>query len=93
MPFKDVKREILDEFERRYLVHLLDRHDCNLSAAERSSGLSRRHLRALIRKHGLYERVLRSRIANLMEELPTHDHPANDHADELGLARLAKELP
>ena len=73
MPFKDVKREILDEFERRYLLNLLERHDCNLSAAERASGLSRRHLRALIRKHGLYERVLRARIESIARGLPVND--------------------
>jgi DNA-binding NtrC family response regulator len=69
-PFKDVKREIVDAFERLYLIHLLDQHRCNLAAAERSSGLSRRHLRSLMRKHGLYERIVRERIASLLEELP-----------------------
>ena len=69
-PFKDVKREIIDAFEKVYVRHLLDRHGGNLSAAERSSGLSRRHLRSLMRKHGLYEWVVRSRIASLLEELP-----------------------
>ena len=50
-PFKAVKRELLDEFERRYLVQLLEQHACDLSAVSRSSGWSRRQVFALIRKH------------------------------------------
>lgn len=67
-PFKDLKRQIVDEFERVYLLHLLDQRS-NLTAAMRSSGLSRRHLRTLLRKHGHYERIVRERIAKLMGEL------------------------
>jgi DNA-binding NtrC family response regulator len=69
MTFKDAKREIVDEFERRYLDTLLDRHAGNLSAAERTSGLSRKYLRELIRKHGMFERVLQSRISSLLATL------------------------
>ncbi len=67
-PFKDLKRQLVDEFERTYLLHLLDEQN-NLTAAMRSSGLSRRHLRTLLRKHGHYERIVRERIAKLMGEL------------------------
>lgn len=56
-PFKDIKRELVDEFERRYLGHLLQRHGFNLAAVERSSGLSRKHICTLIQKHGLHRRV------------------------------------
>lgn len=69
MSFKDAKREVVDEFERRYLDHLIERHAGNLSAAERASGLSRKHLRELMRKHGFYQRVVQSRIATLLDEL------------------------
>jgi DNA-binding NtrC family response regulator len=69
MTFKDAKREIVDQFERRYLDTLLDRHAGNLSAAERTSGLSRKYLRELIRKHGMFERVLQSRISSLLASL------------------------
>ncbi len=68
MAFKDVKQELIDQFEHRYLCHLLERHGCNLTAAERSSGLSRHHLRALMRKHGLYEAVVRTRMASLLQK-------------------------
>jgi hypothetical protein len=52
-PFKTIRREVIDQFERRYLALVLERHDHDLSAVRRSSGLSKRHLRKLIRKHGL----------------------------------------
>jgi len=69
-PFKDIKRRIVDDFERRYLNDLLDQHQDNLAEVERSSGLSRRHLWALIHKHGLHKRVLRARIDSLVKLLP-----------------------
>lgn len=56
-PFKDIKRELLDNFERRYLFYLLEQHGFDLAAVERSSGLSRRHLNALIHKHGFHGRT------------------------------------
>lgn len=51
--FKDIRRELVEDFERRYLVELLERHNYQLSAVVRFSGLSRRHLCNLLRKHGL----------------------------------------
>lgn len=69
-PFKQVKRELLEDFEKRYLLQLLEQHRFNLSAVERSSGLSRRHMVALIHKYGLYEQVLRARINSLVKLLP-----------------------
>jgi DNA-binding NtrC family response regulator len=69
-PFKDIKRSIIDDFERRYLYRLLEQHRFNLSAVGRSSGLSRKHICALIQKHGLYKCVLRARIDSLVQLLP-----------------------
>jgi DNA-binding NtrC family response regulator len=53
LPFKDVKDELLGIFEREYVIAALERHDMNLSAASRETGLSRKHLRHLMRKHHL----------------------------------------
>jgi two-component system nitrogen regulation response regulator GlnG len=54
-PFKESKARVVDEFERVYLKALLERHGGNLSAAARSAELDRKHLRELLRKHGLRE--------------------------------------
>jgi DNA-binding NtrC family response regulator len=54
VPFKEAKRTLLDVFERHYVAILLEHHDGNLSAASRASGLSRKHLRALLRRYDLY---------------------------------------
>jgi DNA-binding NtrC family response regulator len=51
--FKDVRREVIDLFERRYLAELLQRHHYDVSALVGASGLSRRRLYSLIRKHRL----------------------------------------
>lgn len=59
--FAKVKRELVDEFERRYLLDLLGRYHGDLSAVRRASGLSRRHLGALVAKHGLTDHVARGR--------------------------------
>ena len=53
LPYADAKAAVLHDFERRYLADVLAREDGNLSAASRASGLDRKHLRALARKHGL----------------------------------------
>jgi DNA-binding NtrC family response regulator len=55
MPFKEAKARVVEEFERVYLRALLLRHEGNLSAASRSADLDRKHLRELLRKHGLRE--------------------------------------
>ena len=53
LPWAEAKQRLLDAFEARYLAELLARHDGNLSAAAREAELDRKHLRALLRKHGL----------------------------------------
>ena len=53
LPYADAKAFVLHDFERRYLADLLARTQGNLSAASRDSGVDRKHLRALARRHGL----------------------------------------
>lgn len=53
LPYREAKSRIVDPFEKTYVRLLRATHGANLSAASRASGLSRRHLRALYRKHGL----------------------------------------
>ena len=53
LPFAEAKEAVLHGFERRYLRDLLARTGGNLSAAARESGVDRKHLRALARRHSL----------------------------------------
>ncbi|MEO8550421.1 MAG: helix-turn-helix domain-containing protein [Kofleriaceae bacterium] len=55
LPYAEAKAAALHELERRYLADVLARTDGNLSAASRESGIDRKHLRALARKHGLID--------------------------------------
>jgi DNA-binding NtrC family response regulator len=55
LPFKEAKARVVDEFERGYIDALLKRHEGNLSAAARAADIDRKHLRELLRKHGLRE--------------------------------------
>jgi len=53
VPWDESKSLVLHAFERRYLRSLMDACQGNLSAASRQSGVDRKHLRALLRRHGL----------------------------------------
>jgi transcriptional regulator with PAS, ATPase and Fis domain len=55
-PFKEVKNQLIREFEGEYLRDLLTRHDGNVSRAAREAGIERAYLQRLIRKHDLRSR-------------------------------------
>jgi DNA-binding NtrC family response regulator len=55
LPFAEAKAVVLHDLERRYLADVLARTGGNLSAASRESGIDRKHLRTLARKHGLVD--------------------------------------
>jgi DNA-binding NtrC family response regulator len=53
LPWAEARQRVVEAFERAYLREVIDRAGGNLSAAARESGLDRKHLRALARKHGI----------------------------------------
>jgi transcriptional regulator with GAF, ATPase, and Fis domain len=53
LPYAEAKQHLLDASEARYLRDLITRNDGNISAAAREGELDRKHLRTLLRKHGL----------------------------------------
>lgn len=53
--FSEAKAAVVDELERRYLSAIWAESDGNISAAARRAGLDRKHLRNLLRKHGLLD--------------------------------------
>ena len=55
-PFKAARHELIDRFERVYVIALLRRHRWNIGRASRSSHLSRERIHQLIGKHGLCRR-------------------------------------
>ena len=57
LPFKEAKGQLVEQFEREYIVDLMKRHRMNLSAAAREAQIDRKHLRELLRKYGLDNRV------------------------------------
>jgi DNA-binding NtrC family response regulator len=56
LPFKEAKGQLVERFEREYIVDLMKRHKMNLSAAAREAQIDRKHLRELMRKYGLATR-------------------------------------
>jgi DNA-binding NtrC family response regulator len=55
LSYADAKAAVLHDFERRYLTDVLARTGGNISAASRESGIDRKHLRTLARRHGLVD--------------------------------------
>jgi DNA-binding NtrC family response regulator len=52
-PFRELKQETIDMFERSYLTELLHVHRGNLAQAARAAGMDRKNLWALVERHGL----------------------------------------
>lgn len=53
LEYAEAKGAVLHAFEARYLRDVLTRCEGNISAAARESGLDRKHLRSLLRRHAL----------------------------------------
>lgn len=53
LPFSQAKQLVIDHFERAYLGDLMARHQGNISAISRDAQLDRKHLRDLLKRHGL----------------------------------------
>ena len=51
LPFKDAKDQLINAFERQYLVDLLDRYDGNVSKAARAADMDRKSITRLMKKH------------------------------------------
>lgn len=60
-PFREAKRQVVGEFERRYLTDLLERHGGNVTTAAQQSGMLRSALQRLLRKYGLKSADFRAR--------------------------------
>ena len=55
-PFKEAKERWNDHFERRYVSLVFAANGSNVTRAAEHAGLSRRHFRELLYKHGIIER-------------------------------------
>jgi hypothetical protein len=53
LPYKQAREQVLQRFEREYVVALLLRHQNNVSEAARAAGIDRSYLHRLIRRLGL----------------------------------------
>ncbi|HEX4419382.1 MAG TPA: sigma 54-interacting transcriptional regulator [Kofleriaceae bacterium] len=56
LPFKEAKERWNDHFERRYVAMVFTTNANNVTRAADHAGLSRRHFRELLYKHGIVER-------------------------------------
>jgi len=51
--FKGAKQTVVDAFEIAYLTALMERNDGNITRSAQEAGLTRYHLRELLKRHGL----------------------------------------
>jgi DNA-binding NtrC family response regulator len=51
--FRDAKRDVVEAFERAYLMELLERHGGNVTAASQQAGMLRSALQRLLRKYAI----------------------------------------
>jgi transcriptional regulator with GAF, ATPase, and Fis domain len=51
--FKSAKQTVVDAFEAAYLQALMDRNDGNITRSAHEAGLTRYHLRELLKRHGV----------------------------------------
>lgn len=56
-PFKEAKEHWVSDFERDYIVSLLEKNEGNISHAAREAAIDRKYFRKLMRKYDLDERV------------------------------------
>ncbi len=61
LSFKDAKEQLLESFEREYLLQVLRRCDGNLSRAARESGLHRKSIERLVRKYELDAKSMKAK--------------------------------
>ncbi len=61
MSFQDAKQAAVETFEREYLVRLFEASGYNLSEAGRRSGVDRRYLRELFKKHDIDLAAMRAK--------------------------------
>ena len=59
-PFRELKRETVDAFEKRYVVSLLQAHRGNVAAAARQAGMDRKNLWSMAKKHEINIESFRS---------------------------------
>lgn len=59
--FRDLKREVVETFEREYTIKLLEANKGNLAAASRQAGIDRKNLWAMARRHSIEVRHIRAR--------------------------------
>ena len=53
LPFKEAKDRLVDAFEQRYLIDLIERHGGNVSKAARAADMDRKSISRLLRKHNI----------------------------------------
>lgn len=55
VPFTQAKERCVDQFERAYLERLMSEAGGNLSLAARLARMDRKYLRALLKRHSMWE--------------------------------------
>ena len=82
--FETAKRALIDAFEEAYLVYNFSSSELNVSETSRRTGISRKHLRTLLRRHEIRNKLGVPDRADTVEPEPeTASAPAEPISAEL----------
>lgn len=60
LPLKEAKASLVEEFERKYLLYLLETYEGNVSRSAEAAGVERRSLHRLLLKYGIHADAFRT---------------------------------
>jgi two-component system response regulator HydG len=59
--FRELKRDVVEDFENQYTIKILEAHGGNLAAAARQGGIDRKNLWAMAKKYDIPVNAIRAR--------------------------------
>ena len=62
LSLEDARKQVLDRFEKEYLVHLLEKYRGKIAACARHAGVTSRSINAKIRKHNLFKEDFKEKL-------------------------------
>jgi len=71
LPFRTARQRALASFERLYITVQMRRHCGSVTATAREAGITTKHIRALMRRHGIERRDFRPSLRHCPESSPT----------------------
>jgi hypothetical protein len=66
LDFHSCRAQLISQFERAYVQLMLELPVHTITDLSKATGISRRHIRSLLQRHGGYSEILQRRLQNLL---------------------------